>query len=85
MYIAGWNQPGYLPESDPATFDDFADAKGYILDEMQNYSDELFESEEEATGGKADDVEQAGINAQHERGPFEVRAGGYVFWVVKAG
>ena len=30
-YIVGWNMPGYLPESEPAEFDDFYDATQYLI------------------------------------------------------
>lgn len=29
-YVAGWNRPGYLPESEPQAFDTFDDAVRYI-------------------------------------------------------
>lgn len=78
MFIAGWNQPGYLPESDPAEFDTFDEAKRYIIDEMLQLADEV-ESEDDAEeiSGAAEDVNLE--SRPFTAGPFD----GYVFWVVE--
>lgn len=43
QYIAGWNQPGYLPETDPETFDSFEDAveslSADLTDQMLEFGD----------------------------------------------
>lgn len=39
-WLAGWNMPGYLPESDPALFDDWQDAHGYIYDAIDRFWDD---------------------------------------------
>jgi len=44
-YVAGWNMPGYLPETDPVEFDTFTDAIDYLkwslirwdLDDSESY------------------------------------------------
>lgn len=35
-FVAGWNMPGYLPDSEPAEFDSAEDALEYIKDEIRN-------------------------------------------------
>lgn len=35
-YVAGWNMPGYMPDSEPTEFDDEDDARAYIADEMES-------------------------------------------------
>lgn len=40
-YAAGWNMPGYMPDSDPAEFDDADDARAYIIEEMRNHVEEI--------------------------------------------
>ena len=40
-YVAGWNMPGYLPESEPWTTDSYDDAVEYMLYEMERYADDL--------------------------------------------
>jgi len=56
VYIAGWNMPGYMPDSEPAQFDDADDAREYILDELQNVIDGIEDSEpaDESTEDAAD-------------------------------
>jgi len=38
---AGWNQPGYLPETDPFETDDWTDARDYLAEEMREHADNL--------------------------------------------
>lgn len=39
-YIAGWNMPGYLPETEPEGFDTFAQAVAYLVDTVERFWDE---------------------------------------------
>jgi hypothetical protein len=34
-YVAGWNMTGYMPDSEPAEFDDADDARTYIVERMR--------------------------------------------------
>lgn len=36
MYVAIINQPGYLPETEPAEFDSISEAWAYLADELEN-------------------------------------------------
>lgn len=36
-WTAGWNMPGYLPESDPETFDDWHEARIYLVDTIDRF------------------------------------------------
>ena len=79
MYIAGSNNPGYLPQN-VEEFDDFDDAKRYIIDEM------LFDADNFAEGGdedKAEDISNAAEDVNLESGPFEILTSGIVWWVVE--
>lgn len=40
-YFAGWNMPGYMPDSEPASFDDIDDACAYIADAMESEADDI--------------------------------------------
>lgn len=45
-YVAGWNMPGYMPDGEPAEFDDADDALEYIKDAAKDFeetSDEIGE------------------------------------------
>jgi hypothetical protein len=39
-WVVGSNMPGYLPEGDPAAFAEWADAFGYLVDELRRWGDE---------------------------------------------
>jgi hypothetical protein len=45
VYSAGWNMPGYMPDSEPAMFLDCGDARAYISDEMDNASQDEEDAE----------------------------------------
>lgn len=40
-YISGWNMPGYMPDSEPVSFDDIDDACSYIADAMESEADDI--------------------------------------------
>ena len=40
LWAAGWNMPGYLPETDPETFATLADAVSYLQETLDRFADE---------------------------------------------
>ena len=79
-FVAGWNMPGYMPESEPAEFADADDAKSYIVESIKNAEDSA-ENEEhaEALAGFAED-----INLENDE--FSVHGpDGFVYWVTEDG
>ncbi len=40
LYSAGWNMPGYMPDSDPAVFLDADGAREYVADQMESAIEE---------------------------------------------
>ena len=79
-YIAGWNTPGYLPETEPAIFDNETDAIRYLTDTIDRFWDEDYL----ANGIKAD-KQWADISSSlpYETAPFNVQNwdGSLTFWV----
>ena len=41
-FVAGWNVPGYLPDSEPVEFDDAGDALEYIKEEIRNLDPDIY-------------------------------------------
>ena len=39
VYVALWSLPGCLPEMEPARFDNFTDAKQFLVDEAKDIRD----------------------------------------------
>ena len=83
-YIAGFNQPGYLPDSDPVDFDDFDDAQSFIVDELENAAD--------IAAGADDPDAEADCEAAKEEADnwnvgndvyWQVFCDGYVYWITK--
>lgn len=81
MFIAGWNQPGYLPESDPEEFDTFDEAKRYIIDEIKRAEDDAGDSDDEEL---AEDLCALAEDINLESDPFSVLApDGFAYWVTE--
>lgn len=40
QYVAGWNMAGYLPETDPETFDTLDDAIAYLRETLDEWWDQ---------------------------------------------
>lgn len=45
-WVAGWNMPGYTPDSEPAAFDTCDEARDYIADSMHDAADEISDDED---------------------------------------
>lgn len=80
LYIAGWNIPGYLPESDPAIFDNETDAIRYLSDTVDQFWDEDAEIDRESADKKWADVHS---NLPYETAPFNIYNNdrSLTFWV----
>lgn len=77
-YVAGWNQPGYLPEMEPAWFDDFSSAADFIHDEMERCVDSGWYEDEQRWDRLLEEVEM-------QDDCFEMAGpDGYVYWVQEA-
>lgn len=55
-YVAGYNMPGYMPDADPAQFDDANDAREWLADEMQRIADDDAPDAEQPEGADLDEV-----------------------------
>jgi len=81
MYVAGFNRPGYLPESEPVEFSSFDAAKAYLIDEIKRAEDSAGEAGDEETAetlcGEAED-----INLWSSPGTL-FAADGYAYWITE--
>ena len=82
IYIAGWNIPGYLPESEPAIFDNETDAIYYLSYTINRLWDEDYLGDEshEAIDNRWMDLHSS---LPYETAPFNVQNGdgSLTFWV----
>lgn len=80
-WVAGWNQPGYLPETEPEYFEHYQDAKDYILDNINVDLDSLSWVDGEAF----ESLQELRHEIIAETDEFDSRiVGGLVYWVLKA-
>lgn len=82
IYVAGWNSPGYLPESDPVIFDDQTDAIRYLSETIDRFWDEDYDGEEphDAIDNRWIDLYSS---LTYETAPFNILNGdgSLAFWI----
>lgn len=80
VYAAGWNMPGFLPDSESFQFDDVDDAREYIAESIEDYADSLANS----TDDSAESVEALLAVAEQVResdGEIGVTVAGWHYWI----
>lgn len=84
MFIASWNQPGYMPETDPEEFDDFDDAKGYVYDEIDRTLDNAHLTDDrdamENCDRALDDID---VWRESDGDYWQTYCDGYVYWITR--
>lgn len=79
-YVAGWNMPGYMPDSEPVEFEDADDALEYIKDAAKNAIEQ--DSSEDAFEQRSDDVDSWTAD---KTGEFGNTFGNYHYWISQDG
>lgn len=83
-YIAGFNMPGYLPESAPAEFEELDTAVAYIVEEARQYVDDLVAGEI-ITLKQAETLDQYLDGVAEATAPVSFDIRDFTFWVDYAG
>ena len=84
LYSAGWNMPGYMPDSDPALFSTAKKARECLKETLARHADEDLEAMEEGSEqyqALAGEYERAILSLSEGEGEFLGRVGQYVYWV----
>lgn len=76
MIIAGWNMPGYMPETDPMEFDNDTDAVEFLKDNLLLVVDGLADKYSEA---ELDAVEEQIKSLKMDDFPLIFE--GYAYWL----
>jgi len=79
-YIAGWNMPGYLTESEPAEFDSLEDARAYLINELQFVEDQAAEHCDE---DRAETASHAMQDVNLMGAGDSVECLGLVYWIAE--
>lgn len=58
LFIVVHNMAGYCPEADPVAFETFADAKGYVVDELKYVADQHWDMTDPDDETYATDLER---------------------------
>lgn len=83
LYCAGYNEPGYLPDSDegPATFATFDEARRAIITEIKRSEDIRGDEGDESA---AEELASLAEDVNLESSPFDVvGADGLAYWVMR--
>lgn len=87
LYAAGWNMPGYMPDSDPTVFLTVEAARDYIADEMDRAADQeiVAHNSDEAMNllVVADNLAATATRCREGKGEFGETVGDYHYWVYK--
>jgi hypothetical protein len=93
-WVAGWNMPGCLPESDPVEFDTWVEARDYLRDELDHvlknddgYSTNVSQRARFALR-ELDPADFDGMltwSAKEEDSWSSANIGGYVYWIMRNG
>ena len=89
--LAGWNMPGYMPDNEPADFETFEQARGYIVEELNNVIESLYtgvlgDSNADPTEREDALQEEAALKeaieyVQRQPGEFGLTVGKYHYFV----
>lgn len=94
-YVAGWNMPGYMPDNDPAEFDDADEAREYLIYALDEEADnaETEAADDPVTGASQDEVNAAGepfrdasmrllrCNAEGSAAEYGETVGRFHYWI----
>lgn len=97
-FVAGWNMPGYMPDSEPASFDNAENARIYIADEMESEADNI-ESDVEnpdesdlepitaewSSRATCAQLREAAERVRAGSGEYGLTVGAYHYWVTQDG
>lgn len=82
-FVAGWNMPGYMPDEEPASFEDCTDARGYIVNEMEAYAGMI--ACDIGFGHLVDPLLAAAAEVRAGSGELGVTVGNYHYWITRDG
>jgi len=76
-WIAGWNMPGCLPDAPPQSFDNWEDARTYIIDELQFWS---------ISGDSVGETALIALlrESMADDSFLSAQVGGYVYWIERS-
>jgi hypothetical protein len=89
--VAGWNMPGYMPESEPTECESFEQARDYIVEELNSVIESLYtgvlgdktaaEDERQAALAEEQELTEAIEYVKKQPGEFGFKAGQYFYFV----
>lgn len=84
QWVAGWNMPGYMPESEPAGFATWEEARDHLAAEMERAADEAHLVADAPQERKCDIALATLRNDAPTGEPFTITVSGYAWWIERA-
>lgn len=85
LWSAGWNMPGYMPDSDPALFVDWSDARDYLAGEIRATVDQ--DSEDPEAAQRVADLAEYADSLDNLKPDYNAETGHTVgqchYWIAK--
>lgn len=91
--VAGWNMPGYMPETEPAVFETFDQARNYIIEALDNVIEGLYtgvlgdsnasEAERDAALDEEENLKNGIGYVMRQPGEFGLTVGQYHYFVTE--
>jgi len=76
-WVAGWNMPGYLPEMEPAFFENFDDAKRFVLNALGDAEEDAAIDDEDL----AETISALRQDLNLKNDEFSKQCDGLAYWV----
>lgn len=90
-WLAGWNMPGYLPETEPVEFDSREDALNYLFAEAERWAEYAYDGADCNATPESDAYDDLAASIAHDNAPGATHEVGHVntavnvsVWVRKA-
>jgi hypothetical protein len=80
-WIAGYNAAGYLPEMEPAEFDDFGEAVQFLVEELELDAERMADEDNEAAADACDALSWALANEAPPNREWSGTARGFEYWI----
>ena len=79
VYAAGWNMPGYMPDSEPAMFLNFDDAQASLKESFERH----YEDDETISEEQLEEILDGIDSWKDSSGEWGFNFGQYFYWIVR--
>lgn len=82
-WVAGFNMPGYLPDSEPSRFDTWDAARDYIVSELEREAESYQESMDDWQANADGEAAIERLNAATDEAEYGETIGNWHYWITR--